>query len=521
MSTNLSSPDGKIYKSHEGEHHGDFSDASLKITKSTYIYAICAAVNSCNLGYDVGVNTHAGGLIQSDLGLTEVQRELFVGSLNFWSIFGSLFAHWICDKYGRRLSFRVAAISFIIGLVIMSLAGGYTVLMIGRVFVGLGVGFGLAIDPLYIAEVSPAAHRGEMVTWSEMALNLGIVLGFFSGIVFYGVEDSLTWRLMFISGAILPIVMIILVRTVMPESPRWLVDQGRDDEAKTILRTIYPEGFNVDPVVSDIKEALERERIAEQAMGWNVILFPTPAIRRMLIVGVGIAVAQQAVGIDAIQYYLIDVLEQSGIESDKGRLGVLMMLGVLKLTFIFIGGKLFDRKGRRPMFFVSLAGLVGALIMISFTFLGDQNKGTNFTVIGLALYMCFFSLGMGPGAWLIPSEVFASSIRAKSMSVATFFNRITATLMASTFLTTANAIGWAGFFIMLAAIAALVAAFIFFFLPETKGRSLEDMSIYFAEITNDSSLLDAEAKIIQEREAKGNVEMISALPPDSTEGQMT
>jgi MFS family permease len=115
-------------------------------------------------------------------------------------------------------------------------------------------------------------------------------------------------------------------------------------------------GFNVDPVVSDIKEALERERIAEQAIGWSVLLFPTPAIKRMLIVGVGVAVAQQAVGIDAIQYYLIDVLKESGIESDKGRLGVLMMLGVLKLVFIFIGGKLFDRKGRRPMFFVSLAG---------------------------------------------------------------------------------------------------------------------------------------------------------------------
>jgi MFS family permease len=115
-------------------------------------------------------------------------------------------------------------------------------------------------------------------------------------------------------------------------------------------------GFNVDLVVQDIKEALERERIAEQAVGWNVILFPTPAIKRMLMVGVGTAIAQQAVGIDAIQYYLIDVLEESGVESEKGRLGILMMLGVLKLVFIVIGGKLFDRRGRRPLFFTSLVG---------------------------------------------------------------------------------------------------------------------------------------------------------------------
>lgn len=129
-----------------GEHHGDYSDTSLKLTKYTFIFALCAAINSCNLGYDIGVSGNAGILIQRDLGLTDVQRELFVGSLNLWSIFGSLFAHWICDLYGRRHSFKVAAASFIVGLVIMAASGSYALLMVGRVFVGLGVGFGLAVS---------------------------------------------------------------------------------------------------------------------------------------------------------------------------------------------------------------------------------------------------------------------------------------------------------------------------------------------------------------------------------------
>jgi hypothetical protein len=118
----------------------------------------------------------------------------------------------------------------------------------------------------------------------------------------------------------------------------------------------FPKGFDVGPVIEDIKDAVERERLAENAIGWNVILFPTPAIKRMMIVGVLTAVAQQAVGIDAIQYYLIDVLEESGIESEKGRLGILVLLGLLKLLFVIIGGQLFDRRGRRPLFFVSLIG---------------------------------------------------------------------------------------------------------------------------------------------------------------------
>lgn len=115
-------------------------------------------------------------------------------------------------------------------------------------------------------------------------------------------------------------------------------------------------GFDINLVAQNIREALDRERIAEQAIGWNMLLLPTPALKRMLIVGIGVAVAQQAVGIDAIQYYLIDVLDESGIESDKAQLGVLVLMGVLKLLFVVVGSKLFDRRGRRRLLFVSLLG---------------------------------------------------------------------------------------------------------------------------------------------------------------------
>lgn len=128
------------------------------------------------------------------------------------------------------------------------------------------------------------------------------------------------------------------------------------NKTDSLPHDMFSLGFDVEFIVRDVKEALERERIAEQNIGWNIIFFPTPAIRRMLYVGVGTAIAQQAVGIDAIQYYLIDVIEESGVKDEKTQILVLIMLGVAKLIFIFVGGQLFDRRGRKPLFFLSLAG---------------------------------------------------------------------------------------------------------------------------------------------------------------------
>jgi len=136
--------------------------------------------------------------------------------------------------------------------------------------------------------------------------------------------------------------------------------------------------------------------------------------------------------------------------------------------------------------------MASVLFLLSIIFFISNNPSTTLLVILLAGYLAFFSFGMGPGAWLVPSEIFATSIRAKAMSVATTLNRVVACLMSSTFLTTKNAISWGGFFLLMTLVCLIVGAFLYFYLPETKGRSLEDMSIYFAELTNDESILEAE-----------------------------
>lgn len=504
LSTSASGDDDNIVttttSSDEDEHK------HLQITRSTKLYAFCASLNSCNLGYDIGVNTGAGPLLQSSLSLSNFQLEIFFGSLNLFAMIGALSSHYINDKFGRCKSFIVAAIIFIVGSVIQSTAINYEMLMVGRAFVGLGVGFGLAVDPIYISEISQASHRGYLVTWSEFAINLGIVFGFVSGLLFATVDENVAWRYMFALGVILPCVVIYLASFVMPESPRWLVTNNREEEARTVLQSVYPEGYNVNMIVYEIKDDIKKEEIAEHRHGWGVILHPSPAYKRMLLVGVGTAIAQQAVGIDAILYFMVFILDQSGITSRVTQMWILVGLGLVKLCVIFVAGLLLDKTGRRPLMIISLLGMSVSFIIVSLSFIGGTTAASETAVIvGLALYLAFFSIGMGPATWTIASEVFPTTIRAKAMSLATFGNRATATIFSSSFLSVANAMGWSPFFIMMAVICLVILVWIYIYLPETKGRHLEEMTQYFAEITGDTSVMEAE-RALHDRRGGGGID---------------
>lgn len=468
---------GKYHGNAAVERKDDASDTSdttdpkyPPVTRWTYCYAFCAALNSCNLGYDIGVSTNAGPLIETDFQLSNVQLELFLGSLNFWTIFGALVSPILTDRYGRTTTFVTAAIGFIIGIVAMILSRSFEFLMMGRMVVGLSVGVGEAVDPMYIAEMSPKHVRGQLVSWAEAGVAWGVVLGFSSSLVFFYIEDiGLKWRCMIGAGTVMPVIMVILIALgFLPESPQWLISQNQESAARAVLERIYP-SHTIDEVVDDIQNSIELERQASSAVGWSeftvtviqapcaenscsfllcctdAIFFPSPAVRRMLIVGIGMATIQQAVGIDAVMFYLMFVIKGSGINTELGEVSALIVLGLVKLVFVFVGASLFDRLGRRPLLFVSLCGMffensvlvfrpadyfnnykltltvlgmAASLIVVSVTFMFHSRVSEACTVLGLAFYLAFFSIGVGPGNWVVVSEIFATSIRAKGMCVA-------------------------------------------------------------------------------------------------------
>lgn len=327
-----------------------------------------------------------------------------MGSINMYAIVGALISSRAVKDFGLRVSFIASAIFFLGGIVIQVCSSTFELLMFGRIFVGVGVGFSMTIGPMYISEISPKHARGSLVAWAEIGINIGILLGFMSGLFFYGLPDNMGWRMMFSAGCVLPLVMIVLATFVMCESPRWLVQKGRHGEALLVLEKLFPEGqgsTTVGEILQGIKDDVEEEVNAQSgSSNWlDILCSPRPAIRRMMLIGIGVGVSAQASGIDAIQYYLVFVLEAAGIKSREAQAILLTGLGILKLSIIFVASSLVDKLGRRPLMFMSLSGMIIALLMIASDFIGDESAPL-LVLTGLAIYLASLSLGVGPLAWV-------------------------------------------------------------------------------------------------------------------------
>jgi sugar porter (SP) family MFS transporter len=468
---------------------------SSQPTAFVYFAAAFASLNSCNLGYDIGVNASIGYRLQQkggSLQLSDLQLEAFMGVFTGFAVPGALSAYVVSDGLGRRKSFAVAALTFIVGIAWTISSGDLMSMLFGRAIMGLGVGFGAAIDPLYISEISPAQFRGTLVTWAETATNVGILLGFSVGAVFERgefVSNDAAWRTMLALGMVMPAILIGLVYLAMPESPRWLISRGRSAEAINVLRRCALPGEDVERIASDIEEELAAERENDQKTTWRSIFCTPPEyLRRMLVVGVGVPVCQQLTGIESIQYYMLYILEASGVKSRGVQFSYLVGIGTLKVLVIVLAGRLFDhpRAGRRPLLMLSNLGLMLSLSMLALNFVlmdgggsGSGGGSPSLAVFALLCFVTFFSLGMGPGAWLIPSEVFSLGVRAKAMSLATFCNRTLAAVGAATFLSLRSWLTDAGVTALFATFCFANFVFVAILMPETKGRTLEEMRRHF------------------------------------------
>ncbi|XP_019051766.1 PREDICTED: probable polyol transporter 4 [Nelumbo nucifera] len=439
--------------------------------------------------------------MQEDLKITEVQVEVLVGILSIVSLLGSLGGGITSDAIGRKWTMALAAIVFQMGAAIMALAPSFKVLMIGRLFAGIGIGFGVMIAPVYIAEISPSIARGSLTAFPEIFLNLGILLGYISNYAFSGFSANISWRIMLAVG-IIPSVFIGVALFVIPESPRWLVMQNQVEEARTILLKTNENENEAERRLADIRQAAGMAN-SEKAV-WSEFLRPSPSLRQMLIAGLGIQCFQQMTGIDAAVYYSPTIFKEAGIRENGTLLAATVAVGFTKTSFILVAIFLIDRVGRKPLLYVSTIGMTACLLVLSLA-LSSMEHGEVTVVLVIFVvsgYVAFFSMGIGPISWLLPSEIFPLRLRAQAAALGAVGNRICSGLVAMSFLSVAHAITVAGTFFIFFVISVLSIIFVYEFVPETKGKSLEQIELLFQNVgehKGEVQLRDVERLLPKER----------------------
>lgn len=471
-----------------------------KTNRFSFLCAIIASMSSVLLGYDIGVMSGAAIYIQQDFQISDVKVEILVGIISLYATIGAAAAGKTSDWIGRRYTMVLSAGFFFVGAILMGFAPNYGLLMSGRFVAGIGIGYASLIASVYTAEVSPASSRGCLSSFPEVFVNVGILLGYVSNYAFSKLPIQLGWRFMLGIGFIPSVFLVAVVILIMPESPRWLVMQGRLGEAKQVLIRTSDSIEESLQRLDDIKNAVGIPASCEDDVvqipkrsthGGGVwkefFLRPTPAVRHILITVVGVHFFQEASGMNAVVLYSPRIFAKAGISSSDHKLLATVAVGVTKTVFILVATVLFDRVGRRPLILMSIGGMIISLITlgVGLTILeGSHEQGT--WVVGLCVAMvlidvAFFSMGIGPMSY-VSSELFPLRLRAQGVSLGMVVNNVTGGVVTMTFLSLYRAITIGGAFFLYAGIAIVGWVFFYVVFPETGGKNLEQVEGLFGNL---------------------------------------
>lgn len=445
-------------------------------------------------GYDQGVISGALTFVKDDFSVGTTAAEIITSWVTLGALVGALVAGTLADAFGRRMALIIAGLLFVGGALIQAISPDIAVLVLGRCVIGLGVGVASVAAPLYAAEMSPAQTRGQFVSSYQLAITIGIFLA-------YVIDDLLTesenWRLMF-AVAIVPGAALMLMAFVMPETPRWLLKMGNRDAALQSTTKISGAGgaqVRLDKIQADLDAD-------QQQAGWAEVF--APKVRRMLWVGIGLAIFQQVTGINAIIYYANEIFGEAGFVSDQAKAdATLWAVGAVNVLATFIAIAFVDRFGRRPLLFAGLVGMFVSLTAVGLAFLSFDESSTGggehsvsvvgiITLICLVVYISSFAFSLGPIVWTIIAEIFPNRVRGKAVAVATAVNWLSAFIVSQFFLTLIDEVGSSATFWLFAGMCAVAFVWIAAKVPETKGRSLEEISEAFDE--HDAERAQAKAR---------------------------
>ncbi len=430
-----------------------------------YLIAAVAALSGLLFGFDTAVINGALIFLRAELGLTTRGTETATSALLVGCALGAAAAGWLTDRLGRRRILVVSALLFAASSVGAAVPRTLAEFVAARLAGGLAIGVASVLAPLYIAEISPRAIRGRLVSLNQMAIVSGILLAYFVNWLL-SFAGSSSWRWMFASAAV-PSVAFFVALLFVPESPRFLVEQGRTVDALAVLTRVN----GVDQAALEFEEI--RDTIAEEA-GTLRELFAA-RLRKPLGIAVFLAVFQQITGINTVIYYgALIFKEQVGGQSDSAAIGANVAVGTINFLMTIVALWVIDRLGRRPLMMIASGGMAAALLVLGLLF--RLQPPPALLILGvILLYTASFSVGLGPGVWIVISELFPTRIRGRAMSIATLCLWLACILITATFLSLVEAVGSSGAFWIYAATSVVNFLFIWRLMPETKGRSLEEI----------------------------------------------
>lgn len=435
--------------------------AQLGATRYLYLPAAVAAIGGLLFGFDTAVINGAIVFLKSQFGWSDSQTQIAASSLLLGCIAGASLAAFTSDRFGRKRVLVAAAALFTVSSLGSAIPKDLAQFVVARVMGGLAIGIASTLSPLYIAEISPAKSRGLMVSLNQLAIVVGILLSYSVNYLLTGVGPA-NWRWMFASAA-LPSMCFLIALLFISESPRWLAQKGRDREAEHFLAQM------VGSEAASAEIMTIREAIAEES--GNLL---DGAFRKPLVAAILIALFSQFTGINTIIYYgSLVFLEHVPHQTASTALWANVTIGAINLIATVVGMSLIDRAGRKALLMSAFAGMSLSLMGVSASI---YFQASAIVVLILVLtYVACFAVGVGTGTWVVMSEICPTRIRGRAMSVATIFLWCGTFLVTITFLTLVNVLTAPGTFLLYAAVSIAAFFFVWRRIPETKGRTLEEI----------------------------------------------
>lgn len=437
----------------------------------TWMAAAIAGMGGLLFGYDTGMISGAQVFIEQDFDVSASGIGLVVSAVTLGALVGALLSSGLTARLPRRGIIVLAAIIFIVGAIGAAAAPSVGLLVVARFVIGLGIGFASTVVPLYIAELVPVKSRGSMVALFQLAITAGILLAYLVNAAF---ADDGEWRAVF-ALACVPATLLLFGMLLLPESPRWLVARGRDDEAHRILDTLRdPDDPETEREFEQIEATVEEERRRPHQPIAKALT--SPLARTILVVGIGLGVFQQITGINTIIYYAPTILGKAGLGTETS---VLTTAGIGALNFVatIVALIVVDRINRRAMLLAGMAGMVLSMSVLATTFAIDDFDGIlRWIAVGsLFSFIACFAVSWGWGFWVMASEIYPLFIRGQAISIGNAIQWGANFLISLLFPILLTSWGGAAVFYMLAGFGVLALLFTVRLVPETRGKTLEEI----------------------------------------------